>query len=133
VICAQRDARTVLQLDADDPRDLAAALRERWAPAARRVVITRGAYGAVAVDAAGTRHVQLAVPGTIVDRFGMGDAFAAGLLWGLLTTDGEDLGGALHAAVTLAALKGTVHGDLSRTSLPELTAALRSDHEEIVR
>jgi 2-dehydro-3-deoxygluconokinase len=130
VICGEADARAVFGLEGG-PEAIVAALRATWAPAARHVVLTRGDAGCVAAGPDGAWHERAAVPATVVDRFGMGDAFAAGLLWSLL--EGDDLGPALDAAVTLAALKGTVAGDLSRASADELRAALAHDPREMLR
>lgn len=139
VVCAERDARRVLELGGE-PDELPLALRERWAPRAHTLVITRGADGAIALDAHGRLHEQPAVETVLVDRFGMGDAFAAGLLWGLLRTPADGPGDpagalpeALRAAVTLAAMKATVHGDLTRTDADELRAAFATAPREIVR
>jgi 2-dehydro-3-deoxygluconokinase len=151
VICAERDARSVLALDGE-PEELPRALREQWAPRAHTVVVTRGAAGAVALDAHDRVHVQPAVETAVVDRFGMGDAFAAGLLWGLLRAPGDPVADhadagraaraadradalphALRAAVALAALKATVVGDLTCADADELRAALGSARQEIVR
>jgi 2-dehydro-3-deoxygluconokinase len=60
----------------------------------------------------------------VVDPFGTGDAFTAGLLWGLL--EGLDAHDALAAATALAGLKCTITGDLSRFDRAELVAALGS-------
>jgi 2-dehydro-3-deoxygluconokinase len=120
VICGADDAERVLGLDGD-PVDIAEALGSRYAPDANNIVITLGEHGCVAIDERGTLHRRRAVPTTIVDPFGMGDAFAAGVLYGLLS---GDLIGGLDAGVTLAALKATVLGDLSRTSAAQLHAAL---------
>lgn len=121
VICAEADARTVFGCDGD-PHEVLDELSESFAPDAREVVITRGEDGCIGRDGGGAHHEQPAVAATVVDRFGMGDAFVAGLLWGLLR-DG-DLPSAMRAGATLAALKATVAGDVSRTGEAELRAAL---------
>jgi 2-dehydro-3-deoxygluconokinase len=129
VICGGADAAAVLELDGD-PADVVVALREGWAPRARQVVLTLGAEGCLGLDAVGGLHRHAAPTATLIDRFGVGDAFAAGLLWGLLDDD-FDLG--LRAATTLAALKATVSGDFSRTDEAELRAALGDERRAIVR
>jgi 2-dehydro-3-deoxygluconokinase len=121
VLCGIADAHAVFGLDGA-PDAVARALRERHAPSARLVVLTLGEGGALALDAGDAVHEQPAVPAQVVDRFGMGDAFAAGLLWVLLG-DG-DVPAALRAGATLAALKATTYGDLSQTTAGELHAAL---------
>jgi 2-dehydro-3-deoxygluconokinase len=46
-----------------------------------------------------------------IDRIGAGDAFAAGLLWGLSEGSLEE---GVERGVAMAALKMTTHGDLFR-------------------
>lgn len=133
VVCAQRDARTVFGLDGE-PGDVAEQLRERFAPDADAAVVTSGTAGATAVAAGGAPVHEPARTTTVVDRFGAGDAFCAGLLWGLLHD--RDLVECLRCAVTLAALKCTVRGDHSQTTAEELAAALAgpsTGEEAIVR
>jgi 2-dehydro-3-deoxygluconokinase len=55
---------------------------------------------------------------TIVDRIGGGDAFAAGLIFGLLT--GRSPEAALRFAVAAGALKQTVPGDFNRVTVAEV-------------
>ncbi len=64
------------------------------------------------------------IPG-IVDRVGAGDAFAAGLIYGLLTF-GDD-GRALEFAAAAGCLKHTVPGDFNRVSVAEVEALLKGD------
>jgi sugar/nucleoside kinase (ribokinase family) len=111
VVCSARDARTVLALDGDDDAALARGLRERYAPAAELVCLTCSERGSVALAADGAVAAHPFVAATIVDRFGAGDAFLAGLL-DVLLDDGEPAA-ALAFAANLAALKCTVAGDLS--------------------
>jgi len=66
-------------------RDLAAGARALLAAGAGSVAVTRGAQGALVVDADGTREVA-AYPiadADLVDTTGCGDAFSAGFLRGL--------------------------------------------------
>lgn len=119
VVCSAVDAAQVLEIDPDDP----VALRERWSPGAGICVITQAQRGAIAT-ARGDEGVVRAdgVPTVPVDRLGLGDAFLAGLLFGLL----EDwtLERALTAGTMLAALKATVAGDFSLTRRADLLQAL---------
>lgn len=61
---------------------------------------------------------------TLVDRVGGGDAFAAGLIYGLLTKhtpDGHaDTRGALEFAVAASCLKQTIPGDFNHVSVDEV-------------
>lgn len=57
----------------------------------------------------------------IVDRVGGGDAFAAGLIYGLLTYDGDHQR-ALEFAVAASCLKHSVPGDVNRVTVSEVEA-----------
>jgi 2-dehydro-3-deoxygluconokinase len=83
------------------------------------VVVTDGPAGAAAAMA-GDVFEQRAFPVEIVDRIGAGDAFAAGVLWGLLG-DG-DLRAGLQRGTAMASLKMTVRGDLFRLGAAEVLA-----------
>jgi 2-dehydro-3-deoxygluconokinase len=122
VICSERDARTVFEVEGDG---LAAAtsLAGRYAPGAELVVLTCASAGSVLV--AGDAHIrQPAFPTRVVDRFGAGDAFTAGLLWGLL--QGFEDGDALRAATALASLKCGILGDLARFGRSDVEAVMAS-------
>jgi len=121
LVCSESDARLVLELEGDSEQ-LLDGMREHWAPDAEALVLTRGDRGCVALDQAGRRFEQRADPATVLERFGMGDAFVAGLLWGLRR---GELPTALAAGVTLAALKATIAGDFPCITEAELEAALR--------
>ncbi len=56
----------------------------------------------------------------IMDRVGAGDAFAAGLIYGLL--DGRSLQGALEFGVAASCLKHSIRGDVNQVSLAEVDA-----------
>lgn len=71
-----------------------------------------------------------AVPVQIVDRIGSGDAFAAGVLDGLL--DG-DLRAGLERGVALAAIALSQHGDRILTTRAELTAVMAQSGSDVVR
>ncbi len=66
----------------------------------RLAVCTRGAAGAIALDAAGTRYEVAAAPADVVDTNGAGDAFFAGFLVAHLA--GADVDGCLAAAARQA-------------------------------
>lgn len=70
-----------------------------------------------------TREVVLS---GIVDRIGAGDAFAAGVLHGLLSGDG-DVETAAHAGLALAALKHSLPGDASRFGQADIEAFLTGE------
>jgi ribokinase len=98
---------------ADDPLDAADRLR-RLGPAA--VVVTLGAAGAIAVDAAGRGHRAAAARVPVVDTTGAGDAFTGALAWRLAA--GDDLHRALPTAVRVGTLAVTRPG--AQPSFPTL-------------
>ena len=132
VVCSERDARVVFGC-VHEEAELAAELAERWAPAASIVVITRSDSGSVLLDRqTGGAHVQPAFTTKVVDRFGAGDAFVAGLLWGLL--DGRTPADAQRTGAALAALTCSIAGDISRSDAADVSSLLAaSDPEQVVR
>lgn len=61
----------------------------------------------------------------IIDRVGGGDAFAAGLIFGLLhLKNGEE---AINFAIAASALKHTIPGDFSHFSVAEVSALMNGD------
>jgi 2-dehydro-3-deoxygluconokinase len=107
VVCSAHDAARLWSIEGE-AEDVVNLLRDRHAPSADLVVLTVGADGAVASLPDGTLLEQPAYPTTVVDRIGAGDAFMAGLLWGLET---RGVGEALRAGVVAASLKCTMRGD----------------------
>ena len=67
----------------------------------------------------------------LVDRIGGGDAFAAGLSFGLLT--GRSPEAALGFAVAASALKQTIPGDFNRVSVEEVERLASGDASGRVR
>lgn len=67
----------------------------------------------------------------IVDRVGGGDAFAGGILHGLLS--GKDLQQTVDFATAASALKHTIHGDCNQFSVQEVEAFLQAGSGKIVR
>lgn len=131
VVCAARDASSVFGLDVDrSAGDSAQALRQRYAPDARLVVVTDGSNGAAAASAAG-EWFAAAPDATVVDRFGAGDAFTAGLIWSL--TAGGSAQEGLAAAVALAAMACTVDGDIAAFSEAELRAVINDPKAVMIR
>jgi len=122
----------VLVCTAEDGRDLFQEERAAELGAALgvdTVVVTLGAAGAVAAHGGRTVRREGHVVET-VDRIGAGDAFTAGLLWGLL--DGSlELG--LERGLAMSALKMTVHGDLFTLDADDVTALLAKDRREVGR
>jgi 2-dehydro-3-deoxygluconokinase len=67
----------------------------------------------------------------IVDRIGAGDAFAGGVICGLL--DGLSLSGALQFGSAVAALKLTIPGDMALVSRVEVEALLGNQRDMLSR
>jgi 2-dehydro-3-deoxygluconokinase len=88
------------------------------------VVVTNGSTGAAAA-AEGSTMEQAAIEVQVVDRIGAGDAFAAGLLWGVLTEGSVKEG--LERGVAMASLKMTLRGDQFRLGAEEVHA-LQAGH-----
>ena len=120
VVCSARDASTVFGVEDREVGAMALELTERFAPAARLVCLTCSERGSVAVEPGGVVTMQPWVPATVVDRFGAGDAFMAGIVDSLL--GGASAAEALSFAARLAALKCTVAGDQSQFSRADVDA-----------
>ena len=61
----------------------------------------------------------------IVDRIGGGDAYSAGIIYGLLT--GQDLQETVDLAAAAGCLKHSIHGDFNLTSFDEIQALVAGD------
>src|ERR1700694_1814838 len=117
LICTQEDARDLFGVNGAP--DLGV----------ETVVLTRGAEGAIA-SRAGVSIERRGHSVETVDRVGAGDAFVAGLIWGLL--DGSlELG--LERGLAMSALKMTLHGDLFRLGAADVIALLASEGREVGR
>ncbi len=95
----------------EDARAGAAAL---FARGPRAVILTLGEQGALIAEKGGQTHIPAARAQRIVDTTGCGDAFAAGLLAGLV--EGRTLAGAARFGAVAAAMKLSSPG--ARTGLP---------------
>jgi 2-dehydro-3-deoxygluconokinase len=62
----------------------------------------------------------------VIDRVGTGDAFASGLIYGLLHYDDDDIQ-ALNFASAACALKHTVPGDVNMVSLKDVISLMEGD------
>ena len=121
VVCTAEDARDLFHADGVD--QLQAAL------GVETVVLTLGAEGVLA-SRAGNTVKRSATAVATVDRIGAGDAFMAGLLWGL--ADGSlELG--LERGLAMSALKMTLHGDLFRFDRDEVEAMIAGASREVGR
>ncbi len=87
---------------------------------------SRNGWSAVLWDAASGRFVESPrYDVTLVDRIGGGDAFAAGLVYGLVT--GREMEAALAFAVAASALKQTIPGDFNRVTVAEVDRLAAGD------
>ncbi|MGI6495376.1 MAG: PfkB family carbohydrate kinase [Kiritimatiellia bacterium] len=69
----------------------------------------------------------------IVDRFGGGDSFCAGLIYALNTPDRSNPADAVRFAVAASALKHTIPGDYNLSTLPEVLALMGGNTSGRVR
>src|SRR5262252_668273 len=126
VICTAEDARDLFGAVGEPEAVLAILCTHLGVDLA---VLTLGAEGAVASHAGETSRR----PGHLVetiDRVGAGDAFAAGLIWGL--RDGSvELG--LERGLAMSALKMTLHGDLFRLDAGDVATLMARDRREVGR
>lgn len=96
---------------------------------ATAIYTTFGAEGAAMLHHGVTTR-RAAVPVQIVDRVGSGDAFAAGVLDGILD---DDPGLGIERGVALAAIALTQFGDRVLSSRSELEAVMRQGSTDIAR
>lgn len=114
-ILALVDSADVVLAGADEARlltgaaDTDTAVERLLARGPALVVIKDGAAGAWASDGRDVVH-RPAVPATVVDPVGAGDAFAAGFL--AATLDGADVAACLHAGAVLGAMAVSAVGDV---------------------
>ena len=126
VIASERDARLVFDLEGTD-HDVIAQFQATWAPRAELIVITQSERGSIALGTGGVFRRHPAIQTEVVDRFGAGDAFVAGLLWGLSNGDAES---ALLKATAAAALKCTTIGDQAQFTQAEVAQVANTDFSE---
>jgi 2-dehydro-3-deoxygluconokinase len=119
LICGQQDAATVFRLNGE-PEQVLRALQDRFG--VRRVAMTVGQAGAMALDGQKLNTID-GYPVEMVDRIGAGDAFAAGVISGLLENDFA-LG--LRYGVAMSALQLTLSGDLFRLGRADVERLMES-------
>lgn len=117
LICTREDANDLF--GAAGPPDLGV----------KTVVVTMGADGAVATRDGATIERQGHRVET-VDRVGAGDAFVAGLIWGL--SEGS-LALGLERGLAMSALKMSLRGDLFRFDAGDVLALLAREGREVGR
>jgi 2-dehydro-3-deoxygluconokinase len=126
LFCKSADAANLFGCTGE-PRAQLEALRALTR--AQAIYLTLGERGAALLHGKDFM-LQPALPVSIVDRIGGGDAFAAGALDGLL--DGDARTG-LERGVALAAIALSQHGDRVLTSRAELDAVLAQSQRDVAR
>jgi 2-dehydro-3-deoxygluconokinase len=126
VVVAERDARAVFGLDGT-PGEIAARAQELFG--VETLVLTCGAEGCVwrAGDAVGD---VVALPAQVVDRVGVGDAFAAGVVVGVL--EGDVVRG-IEYGRAMAALKVGIEGDQLRAHADEVLRLMSGEPGDVRR
>ena len=125
VITTREDARDLFGIGGEAPET---AAEMRGLTAARAVIATDGAAGAAweggAVYGRGSRG---GYPAPVLDRVGAGDAFAAGVIIGLVRTGGRaGLASGVERGLAMAAAKLGVLGDCLTASPQEIEDILAS-------
>ena len=119
-------------LEASKARALAERVLEQFPNLAKQVITLRESHGADHNGWSACLHDRerflvsrrYDIP-AIVDRVGSGDAFAAGLIYGLLTFADDE--GALEFAAATGCLKHSVPGDFLRVGVGEVETLLKGD------
>ncbi len=126
VICTAEDARDLFEASGP-PEEVARRLQEMLD--IETVVLALGGAGALALQD-GSMHTASGYEVRVIDRIGAGDAFAAGLLWGVL--DGSIQAG-LERGLAMSALKIGLYGDLFRFNAKEVQALMARPDREVGR
>lgn len=119
LFCARGDAERLFGMTGDDT-SRAAGLRAQFGVPV--VAVTAGADGAAGCDSSGCCAMPAIPIEATIERFGSGDAFAAGFLAEYLA--GHALEPALRMGVAVAALKRTILGDMLNATRAEIEAVL---------
>ena len=120
-------------IDAAKFESVCQQLMQRF-PRAKKVVITlRGSinanhntWGGVLYDGKKLYQSPRYDITDIVDRVGGGDSFMGGLIYGLLTYEGDDQR-ALDLAAAASCLKHTIYGDYNQVSVKEVENLMKGD------
>lgn len=126
LFCKSNDARLLFGCEGQ-ARELMSALRRLTQ--ARAIFCTFSERGA-AMLTADEFASEPALPVQIIDRIGSGDAFAAGVLDGLLDNNLKD---GLRRGIALAAIALSQFGDRVLTSRAELEAVMAQEKRDVAR
>lgn len=127
------------QVPAEERRGRAAAAAFQAFPKLSRIASTTRVsrsvdaqdYGAVMYTRHGAHEVAPVALSGIVDRVGTGDAFAAGVIHGLLTGESDEA--ALKFGLAAACLKHSIPGDFCTFSTAEVRAAMSEGELDVKR
>jgi sugar/nucleoside kinase (ribokinase family) len=125
LFCGMDDAARLFGVSGNS-RERAQGLQKRFG--CPLVTVTEGADGAAGCRASEIHAVPAFPVEQTVDRFGSGDAFAAGFLAGFLT-GGLTLPHMLRLGAAAAALKRTNPGDMLLASRAEVDALARAEED----
>ncbi len=122
------DVRLLYDLEPRTTSEQALNLLREHAPQAT-IVLTLGEDGAVGVEPQGQIMRQPVYPAEQVGRLGSGDAFAAGFLYGYLTTAEQQqrLAQALRWGAAMAAFKYSIPGDIPVIDRVEIEKLIRQN------
>lgn len=126
LICTSEDARDLFGVSGDAQAALSQLQDHLGVEVA---VLTLGAEGAIAMQDGATIR-RPGHPVETIDRVGAGDAFVAGLIWGL--RDGS-LERGLERGLAMSALKMTLHGDLFRFNARDVAELTSHSRREVGR
>jgi 2-dehydro-3-deoxygluconokinase len=129
IFCGRSDAQRLFGCTGEAQEGLRGLAAQFAMRPGQVVVMSAGSAGVLAWRDGEILQVD-AVPVTIIDRLGAGDALAAGVLHGWL--DGDLLAG-LRTGVVTAALALAQHGDMVITTPQEVTGLLAAASDMIVR
>jgi 2-dehydro-3-deoxygluconokinase len=88
---------------------------------------SRNGWSALMRTRTGTHRSRRWTITDMVDRIGAGDAFSAGLIYGMLTYGAGEPQRALEFATAASCLKHTIPGDVNRVRATEVEALLAGD------
>lgn len=122
LLIGRADAATVFGITGE-PEDVLRAVQARFG--VKQAAITLGEAGAIGLSG-GAIIESPGYPVRIVDRIGAGDAFAAGVICGMLESDFRDFGLGLRFGVAMSALQLTINGDNFRLARGDVMRLLES-------
>ncbi|MEX2536094.1 MAG: sugar kinase [Trueperaceae bacterium] len=129
LLCGKKDAVQLFGLPQDDKEEAQLLDGLQALTKAKHVVVSLGKDGAIARSGGSTLR-QPAISVSVMDRIGAGDAFAAGVIDGLL--DGS-LEQGLITGTALAALALSQHGDIVTANREDVTELVNGVGQEVVR